>query len=92
MDWQDPQVQQAAIVAFWSLVVPLLMAAARKWWPQFELTEAKRKWLYAISAVAVATFISAPGTLAQKLVAAAVAAVLSQGNYLMYSNARGLRA
>ena len=89
MDWTDPQVQQAAIVAFWSLVVPLLMAAARKWWPQFELTEAKRKWLYAISAVAVATFVTAPGTLAQKLVAAAVAVLLSQGGY---ANLRNLRA
>jgi len=89
MDWTDPQVQQAAIVAFWSLAIPLLMAAARKWWPQFELTEAKRKWLYAISAVAVATFVTAPGTLAQKLVAAAVAVLLSQGGY---ANLRNLRA
>ena len=88
MDWTDPQVQQAAIVAFWSLAIPLLMAAARRWWPQFELTEARRKWLYAISAVAVATFISAPGTPLQRLVAAAIAVLLSQGAYQNYSNLR----
>ena len=88
MDWTDPQVQQAAIVAFWSLVVPLLMAAGRKWWPQFELTEAKKKWLVAVSAVAVATFVTAPGTLVQKLVAAAVAVLISQGAYQNYSNLR----
>ena len=88
MDWTDPQVQQAAIVAFWSLVVPLLMAAARRWWPAFELTEARKKWLMAVSAVAVATFVSAPGTLVQKLVAAAVAVLISQGAYQNYSNLR----
>jgi len=88
MDWTDPQVQQAAIVAFWSLAIPLLMAAARRWWPAFELTEARKKWLMAVSAVAVATFVSAPGTLVQKLVAAAVAALLSQGAYQNYSNLR----
>ena len=91
MDWTDPQVQQATIVAFWSLAIPLLMAAARRWWPAFELTEARKKWLMAVSAVALMTFVSAPGTLVQKLVAAAVAVLLSQGGYLQYSNAKALR-
>lgn len=86
MDWHDAQMRQAVIVVFWSLVIPLVIWVARKRWPAFDVSPARRKWLAAISTVALATFVSTPGDWGERAVAALLAVVLSQGVYLNTRN------
>jgi len=88
MDWTDPTVMQALAVAAVSILAPVVVWAAREVSPDFHFGPKWQKRAVAILVTAGSAFAFTPGSVRDKLLAAAVAVVLSQGGYQGVKRAR----
>jgi len=88
----DPETVQALAVALVAVLSPVVIAVVRRWLPEFDVAPAGRKAIAAMLTAGVLAAAATPGTWWERLVAAVVAIVGSQGVYNVARNVRRYRS
>jgi len=81
MDLTDPQLVQALAVALVAMASPLVVWIARKVSPGLDLGEKWKKWTVSFLVTFIMAAAATPGSWREKLLAGAVAFLLTQGGY-----------